>query len=189
MKNIKPTVAKNLAALRKEKGITQSELAEKLNYSDKAISRWEHGDTLPDINVLYELCEFYGVTLDYLVQEGTTVDKENFKTGHTMVYRGWVCALAVAIVWLVATLVFVYSKATLWTVFIWALPVSCLTLSYMTRGMRTRIFTLILNTALNWTLLTAVYLQFLSNNFWLIFILGIPLQVIAVLWYKIKQFR
>ena len=56
LKDIKGIVSKNLVTLRKGKGITQAELAERLNYSDKAVSRWEHGDTLPDINVLYELC-------------------------------------------------------------------------------------------------------------------------------------
>ena len=63
MKDIKSIVSANLSALRKQKGITQAELAEKLNYSDKAISRWEKGDTLPDLNVLGEICEFYGITV------------------------------------------------------------------------------------------------------------------------------
>ena len=67
MKDIKPTIAKNLSFFRKQSGLTQAELAEKLNYSDKAVSRWEHGDTLPDINVLYQLCDFYGIDMTYIV--------------------------------------------------------------------------------------------------------------------------
>ena len=70
MKDVKPIIAENLAALRKSRGLTQAELAERLDYSDKAVSRWEHGDTLPDMNVLCDLCEFYGITLDYLVHKG-----------------------------------------------------------------------------------------------------------------------
>ena len=56
-KDVKPIIAENLVMLRKKKGITQAELASRLDYSDKAVSRWEHGDTLPDINVLCELCD------------------------------------------------------------------------------------------------------------------------------------
>ena len=73
MKDVRQTISQNLARLRREKGVTQAELAEQFNYSDKAISRWEHGDTLPDVNVLCELCEFYGVTLNDLVAEDCTL--------------------------------------------------------------------------------------------------------------------
>ena len=56
MKDLHPIIAENLALLRKSSGLTQAQLAERLGYSDKAVSRWEKGDALPDINVLYELC-------------------------------------------------------------------------------------------------------------------------------------
>ena len=56
MENIKETIAKNLVELRKSHKLTQSALAEKLNYSDKAISRWEHAETLPDIETLCKVC-------------------------------------------------------------------------------------------------------------------------------------
>ena len=61
------TVAKNLAAYRKMSGLTQLELAEKLNYSDKSVSKWERGDGLPDVYVLKTLADFYGVTTDYIL--------------------------------------------------------------------------------------------------------------------------
>ena len=76
MKDIKARVAKNLGALRRQCGFTQADVTEKLNYSDKAISRWEKGDTLPDINVLYEICQFYGVTMNDLVGEEEARAKE-----------------------------------------------------------------------------------------------------------------
>ena len=61
MENIKEIIAYNLAALRKERKFTQQELASRLNYSDKAVSRWEHAETLPDIETLCKICEIYGV--------------------------------------------------------------------------------------------------------------------------------
>ena len=50
--NVKQTIAKNLVELRRRHRFTQQELAQRLNYSDKAISRWEHAETLPDIETL-----------------------------------------------------------------------------------------------------------------------------------------
>ena len=69
MQNVKETIAANLVALRKSRKYTQQELAEKLNYSDKAISRWEHAETLPDIETLCKICDIYGVRFEYLLQE------------------------------------------------------------------------------------------------------------------------
>lgn len=66
---VKVIVAKNLTELRKSRGLTQSELAEKLKYSDKTVSKWETGDSLPDISVLAELAALYGISLDDLVHE------------------------------------------------------------------------------------------------------------------------
>jgi tellurite methyltransferase len=55
MENVKEIIAKNLTELRKANKLTQGALAEKLNYSDKAISRWEHAETLPDIETLCKI--------------------------------------------------------------------------------------------------------------------------------------
>ena len=64
----KQIIAANLVALRKNHKLTQQELAAKLNYSDKAISRWEHAETLPDIETLCKVCAIYGVKFEYLLQ-------------------------------------------------------------------------------------------------------------------------
>ena len=55
MDNLNYIVSKNLSDLRKRNGLTQAELAEKLNYSDKAVSKWEKGESLPGVEVLYKL--------------------------------------------------------------------------------------------------------------------------------------
>ena len=75
MEDIKVIIGKNLAELRKRKKYTQLDLANILQYSDKSISKWEKGDSLPDIEVLYNICNMYGVTLDYLTHEGNYEDK------------------------------------------------------------------------------------------------------------------
>ena len=67
--DLKQTIAKNITALRQGRKMTQIELAEKLNYSDKAISKWERGESIPDVTVLKSIADLFGVTLDYLLQE------------------------------------------------------------------------------------------------------------------------
>lgn len=58
-----------IVELRKAKGLSQEELAEQLGVSRQAVSRWELGQTLPDIINLVQLCELFGVSADYLVRE------------------------------------------------------------------------------------------------------------------------
>ena len=59
-----------LTSLRKQKGLTQMDLAEKLNVSRQAISRWEVGTAVPSTDNLKVLSELYGVTVDYLLNDG-----------------------------------------------------------------------------------------------------------------------
>ena len=67
MEDLKSIVARNIIALRRKHDMTQLELAEKLNYTDKAVSKWERGESLPDIVILKTIADLFGVTLDYLV--------------------------------------------------------------------------------------------------------------------------
>lgn len=72
-----------IVELRKQKGLSQEELAEQLGVSRQAVSRWELGQTLPDIPNLLQLCELFGVSVDYLVRdEELTIAKseQNTKT-------------------------------------------------------------------------------------------------------------
>jgi len=60
-------VGKYISWIRKEKGITQSELAAMLNVTDRAVSKWETGRSLPDISTMLQLCEIFQVTVDDLL--------------------------------------------------------------------------------------------------------------------------
>ena len=64
---IKENFSQNLINLRKAKSLTQLQLAEKLNYSDKAISKWEVGSVLPDVETLSHIAEFFGLTVNDLI--------------------------------------------------------------------------------------------------------------------------
>lgn len=194
MKDVRPIIAKNLAFFRKEKGLTQAELAEKLNYSDKAVSRWEHGDTLPDINILYQLCEFYGITMDILLDdEKDKVEIVRGKNKQELINRIMFMILVGLTVWLLAVVLFVYLISTKniyeWKLFIWAVPVTVLAVLYSGRSILGSVAKLVLHSTLIWGTMLAIFLQLLPNNFWYVFLVGIPLQCVAAIWFVIKKMK
>ena len=189
MKDIKTIVANNLIMLRKSKKMTQADVAEKLNYSDKSVSKWEHADSLPDISILYALADMYGVTLDYLTSDNAEEQANMLKTPEKSLEndRIIIASLTVTSVFLIAALVFVYvylnaKISSGWIAFVWALPVSFAALTYYNRiWTKNKIYAITLKSLLLWTLLAAICLQFMSYRLWLIFVLGVPLQLIILL--------
>lgn len=102
MDDLKETISKNLVELRTKARLTQLQLAEMLNYSDKAVSKWERGEAVPDLRVLIQLAEIYGITLDELVKrDGATPKIEPFRRINGK--RAFITALSVVLVWFVAT--------------------------------------------------------------------------------------
>ena len=69
MEELHRIMAMNIQSLRLRSGMTQQELGEQLNYTDKAVSKWERGESAPDVAVLKKLAGIFGVTLDYLVTD------------------------------------------------------------------------------------------------------------------------
>jgi len=102
MNDLKDTIAKNLVELRTQAHLTQLQLAEMLNYSDKAVSKWERGEAIPDIRVLLRLSEIYGVSLDDIVKgEGVLTQVQPKK--QTNFKRVLITALSAVFVWFIAT--------------------------------------------------------------------------------------
>ena len=194
MEDINLIIGKNLSTLRKQAKLTQMELAEKFNYSDKSISKWEAGDSMPSIEILNELAKFYGVTLDYLVtaeyNEIATTNKEEkikVKKPKRYPYQPVVTLLSICAVWVIATTLFVcltliadinYPLSFLWAVpasFIVAIVFNCIWGHYR------YLFPLL--SGLLWSLLVCLHIQLLViENTWPIYFLGIPLQVAIILW-------
>ncbi len=189
MNDVRGVIAANLTQLRKQRGLTQAGLAETLGYSDKAISRWERGDTMPDISVLVEVCRFYGVTLDDLVHPGCGASAP--QNAAAVGERITVCSLMIAVVWFVATVLFVYGTTfrpgANWKLFIYAIPVSFFVVLLYNRRWGIPKLNVYLSSALIWTLLLAVYIGFLSYNLWLIFVIGIPAQICVILFHRVRR--
>lgn len=197
MDRLEQIVAANLTELRKEQKWTQAELAEKINYSDKSVSKWERGDALPDLKVLKQMADLFGVSLDYFVTENAAEQKAKFSFPKSENgYRIGVELLAVSIVWLVAVAVFIatelYYPAGVWMAFIWAIPASAFILAMFSQHWKFRICSIIFRSIFCWTLITAVFLHILiyrNMNLWMIFLIGIPAQAAIILWAQIRHSR
>ncbi|MFQ6752642.1 MAG: helix-turn-helix domain-containing protein [Clostridia bacterium] len=191
MDNINEIIGQNLLKLRKHKKLTQLELADKFNYSDKAISKWEKGESLPSIDVLNELSRFYDVTLDSLVSDEDIIsaprrdDDTKKKSNYTTTV---ITLLALSAVWLCATALYVCLRLTLNIgyiyCFFWAVPLSCLVLVIFNSIWGNRKYLFPILTALLWSTLACTQIQVLAFgvDIWPIMFLGIPLQVGILLW-------
>ena len=193
-KDIKQIIAKNLANLRKNKKITQTELAEQFGYSDKAISKWENGDTLPDIQTLYQLCEFYNVTLDFLVSEQSFDEKIkyiNHLNKRVIINNSLIELLYCSFVWILAVIIYVYlytfSEINYWQIFMWAIPATTIVMLLFTKVWKQKLYTFIVRSLFFWTLVTACYVQFIEYNIWPLFFLMIPIQVALILTIAIND--
>lgn len=191
MKTIKEIIAENLTALRLQKNYTQSELAEKLNYTDKSVSKWEHGETTPPIEVLKSLADIYGVTVDYLITESGEYSFDKlYSSKKNQPNKIWITLLAVSLIWLIATISFVYAfilyQISLWQAFVIAVPLSSIVLLVFNGIWGKRKFIFIITSVLVWSVLASIFVCTLSFTPWPIFILGIPLQIAIILWSMMK---
>ena len=189
MKDLRMTVAKNLADCCKAAGFTQLQLAEKLNYSDKAVSKWERGESLPDIAVLCELAELYGVTLDYLVREHT---RRPSVGRYKKRRRAIVAVMSCLLVWVVATLIYSVLlicglPGKLWLSFVWALPATSVVCVVFSCVWGNRYHRAVSVSALIWTLALALFLTIPVRNMWLVFVVSVPVQALAVFWFILRK--
>ncbi len=195
MEDLKKVVAKNIQDLRRSADMTQLTLAETLNYSDKAVSKWERGDSLPDVTVLKSIADLFGVTVDYLLTEDHTsvLNKRREYTHRQKVNRLIITALSTMLVWLIGTIVFIsINLAGLkmgWLAFLYTFIISIVVILVFNSiwGNRRKNFLII--SLLVWGVLAVVYFTVLSSisyNIWLVFIIGIPAQIIILLWSRLR---
>lgn len=195
---IKKVVANNLTELRKEKGLTQFQLAQIFHYSDKAVSKWECGETLPDLETLVSLADFYGVTLDYLTHTGTRNDKKEMilpQKKKTFINKPIIVLLSCMIPLLISAITYfiLFSLGyNDWVIFLWWIPVAFLLMFIFSWIWKRKYARSLFAICMVWTLLSSIYLQLgysLSNgyDYWPIFFIGIPLTIAAILWAHIEK--
>lgn len=198
MPELKQIIANNITSLRKAANLTQSELGDNLNYSDKAVSKWERGESLPDITVLHKMTEMFGVNVDYLLHEEH--DKSETERSEIIKARNAnrliITLLSTVLVWLVATIAFVLMELLpvnpgrfLWMSYVYAVPGTLVILLIFNSIWGKRRVNFIIISLLMWTILLCVYLTYVHSDIFIIFLIGIPAQIIIILWGNLRSIK
>ena len=193
--NQQELLAKNLAYYRKQSGLTQLELAEKFNYSDKSVSKWERGEGFPDIFVLKSLADFYGITVDDFYQEEhrkvTVKQAQKRKQIYIRLLSLGICWLTVVMTFfMLQTLLPANSSFKTWLVFIYGVLASAIIILVWEYIYHNRFARMLSASAIIWTAALSLFLTFLviiDYNIALIFIVAVPLQVLEILWYLYRR--
>ena len=202
---LKKQIGANIAAYRKRLQMTQAGLAEKLNYSDKAVSKWERGESVPDVQTLMQLAELYDVTVNDLLVDPNALP-ENPGTVERVMGRAVektlkrkadkriILSLSSTLVWFVALLCFVVISSLgipkSWMAFVYALPVDAIVLLSLRSAWRDFRWNQLLISGIMWGSVMSIYLSLLvfgGLNIWKLFLLGIPGQLAILLWFRLYR--
>lgn len=196
---ITKTIAANIASYRKAAGLTQAELADKLGYSDKSVSKWEQGNGVPDIFNLVRIADIFGITVNDLVSE--------HKEPVSVVKRKWldftnknlITALSVGLCWFIAVVVYVVLTIVFgelevewktWLIFVYAVCATAVIVLVLSCVWHLPLRMFVCVSALIWGVLLSIFLSCLiclGNNYWMIFLIGIPLQMLVFLAFALHR--
>lgn len=200
---LKKQIGMNIAAYRKRSHLTQAGLAEQLNYSDKAVSKWERGESAPDIATLIQLAEAFDITVNELLEDPNQLPENPGAVERVMVdvvekrlkrkaNKRIILGLATVLVWFVALLLFVVLSSLeiekTWIAFIYAVPVDAIVLLSLRSAWHDFRWNQGLISAIMWGSLLSIYmtlLVFFNLNIWKLFLLGIPGQAAVILWFHL----
>ena len=198
MDDIKSIIAENISNLRQTNGMTQLELAEKLNYSDKAVSKWERGESIPEIGTLTAIADLFDVPLDYMVKK--TYDKSSVKNDNSssrnikISNHAIITGMSILLVFFIALCIYILidiivpGSTVHWISLLYAVPISMIVwLVFNSIWFNQRRNFLIIS-LLVWSLLASLHLSFwaFAINIWQIYILGIPAQIVIIMWSKLR---
>ena len=200
---LKSRVGASIARLRREKGMTQAELAERINYSDKAVSKWERSESLPDVLTLISLAEQLGTDLNTLTglsaepkaepvsaPESPSEPEKPVKKRRTA-DRGVIQQLSSVLVWVVALFLYMVLDAfgvkNLWLLFVVAVPANAIVLLSLRSAWKLYGMNRILISVILWGTLLTIYLLLLvvgRVNVWRILPMGLLGQIAIIQWFK-----
>lgn len=201
---LKLQIGANIAAYRKNAGLTQAALAEKVNYSDKAVSKWERGESIPDVLTLMQLAEQFGITVNDLLADPNALPGNPGKLEKAMTQvsekalkrkanKNVILALSSTLVWFVALFAFVilssfdFLEKYSCLLFFVAIPANAIVLLSLRSAWHDFRWNKALISIIVWGSLLSIYMTLLSvwnYNFWKIFLLGIPGQIAIFLWFR-----
>ena len=206
---LKRQIGINIASYRKRNGLTQAGLAERLNYSDKAVSKWERGESVPDVLTLAMLAEQFEITVNDLLVDPNALpeDTDPGRLEKAMVQvsekalkrkpnKNVILALSSTLVWFVALFIFVVTSSFDFMekysllAFSYAVPANAIVLLSLRSAWHDFRWNEGLITTIVWGSLVSIYVTihaFTGYHFWKLFLLGIPGQVAIWLW--VRMFR
>ena len=200
---LKQHIGANIAAYRKRAGWTQAGLAEKLNYSDKAVSKWERGESVPDVFTLMALSSQLGVSVNDLLEDPNalpanpgrvekTMEKVVEKALRRKANKNIILALSSLLVWFVAilccALLSSFDVPYSWLPFLFAIPADCIVMLSLRSAWHDFRWNKALISIIVWGSLLSIFAvirSVWSYSFWKIFLLGIPGQVAIGLWFRL----
>ncbi len=180
-------VAENIAYYRKKMNLTQFELAEKLNYSDKSISKWERAEGIPTVVVLKEICDFFGITLNDIT------NPKKVKINYKMKKRGLIAYFYASIAFVVAVILYgifnlIDINFAAWKLIIYAIPIASLVLFIFSIIWNQRIETYLYLSSFIWTLALSFYVSISIPNKYMIFIIAIPIHLFLLYLIRLIYF-
>ena len=193
LSELKLISASNIIKLRTGAGLTQAELGEKLNYSDKTISKWERGEAIPDAYVLTQMAEIFGVTVDYLLSSHDaweSPEQQEARQEESGYSVNMIIAISVLGVWTMALTIFVMLwlfDIILWETFVVALPVSILTYMVLVCVFRRRRHLQFVIAAFVLSLFILLYFTLPMQKPWQLFLIAIPAEIIVFLSCNIRR--
>ena len=205
LEKLRTQIGANIAAYRKNAGLTQAGLAEKLNYSDKAVSKWERGDSVPDVLTLVQLAGLFGITVnDLLLDPNELPDSSDSRLEKAMTQvsekalkrkanKNIILALSSTLVWFVALFAFVvlssfdFLKQYSCLLFFYAIPANAIVLLSLRSAWHDFRWNKALISVIVWGSLLSIFVTLqaaFQYYFWKVFLLGIPGQIAIFLWFR-----
>lgn len=201
---LKVYIGKNIASYRKAAGLTQAGLGDKLSYSDKAVSKWERGESIPDVLTLVQLAEQFQISVNDLLEDPDVLPENPIALEKAMTQvsekalkrkpnKNVILGLSSTLVWFVALLLFVVLspfpvlEPYSWLAFLYAIPANAIVLLSLRSAWHDFRWNQILVSVIVWGFLLAIYATIfvaLHFNFWKLFLLGIPGQIAIFLWFR-----
>lgn len=185
MENIREIVSNNLINLRKQNKMTQLDLAKRVNYSNKAVSRWEKGEVLPDVETIALLAEIFDVPVSYILEKQEKREEKSTKKTTTKEVLSQI--FTICEIWTIIAVVFAYfiitKEKVMWQLFLWGIPATALILIVLNRKAKNNIANFIYGTVLVWSIIVCVFLHLLNTLPWYIFVVGVPIQGLLIIRY------
>ena len=200
---LKQYIGANIALYRKRAGLTQAALAEKLNYTDKAVSKWERGESIPDVLTLANLARELGITVNDLLADPNALPEHTGavqqamgrvveKTLKRKADKRIIWHLSSLLVWFVALLLYVVLASldveNSWLAFLYAVPADAIVLLSLRSAWHDFRWNRALISAIMWGALVSLYVTLLvlgGLNIWRVLLLGIPGQAAILLWFRL----